>query len=472
MTASTRDGRPAEPSSADGAPTSTSPFAPRYRAVTLGMVTLIALTAFEALAVTTTMPAVADALGGLQLYAMAFAAPVASNVVGLVAAGGWADRRGPTPPVLTGVALFATGLVIAGTATGMEVLVAGRVVQGLGAGMLMVALYVVVARLYPDAVQPRVFSAFAAAWVLPALVGPALAGLITDHLGWRWVFLAVPLLAVPALLSMRPALARTRGPIEGTVHGDAHRRAERTRLVRAVGAATGALLLHWAGQQEAAGAGVGLVVGLGLLAVTVPGLLPRGFFRARRGLPSVIMMRGVIAAAFFSAEVYLPLMLTEERGLRAAQAGLALTVAAVTWSGGSWLRGRSEGRWDDRTTLRLGALLVVLGIGFVALALVEAVPVAVSIGGWGLAGFGMGLSYPTTSLLTLRLSSPGEQGVNSSALQVDEQLSVAVLLAVCGPLFTALIDRGPTTAYLACFAIAASSALVGVVAGGRVVPRD
>ncbi|MBC7291296.1 MAG: MFS transporter, partial [Actinotalea sp.] len=157
-----------------------------YRGATLGMVALITLAAFEALAVTTAMPTVAAALGGLSLYAMAFAAPVATGVVGMVAGGLWTDRVGPARPLLAGAALFAAGLLVAGTAGTMTVVVAGRVLQGLGAGMLIVAIYVVVARVYPDELRPRVFAAFAAAWVLPSVVGPTVAGLVAEHLGWRW----------------------------------------------------------------------------------------------------------------------------------------------------------------------------------------------------------------------------------------------------------------------------------------------
>src|SRR5665647_2596970 len=82
---------------------------------------------------------------------------------------------------------------------------------------------------------------------------------------------------------------------------------------------------------------------------------------------------------------------------RPACAGLALTVASIAWAFGSWLRGRSEARWDDGRVFRVGAAALALGIGAVALAVVPAVPVVATILGWGLAGFGMGLVYPTTS---------------------------------------------------------------------------
>ncbi|NNC24843.1 MFS transporter, partial [Salinisphaera sp. USBA-960] len=73
-------------------------FAPRYRGLTAGAVALVALVGFEALAVTTAMPTVARALDGLPLYALAFAGTLAASVVGMVAAGPWADARGPVAP--------------------------------------------------------------------------------------------------------------------------------------------------------------------------------------------------------------------------------------------------------------------------------------------------------------------------------------------------------------------------------------
>ena len=71
---------------------------PKYRALTVGMVALITLVAFESLAVTTAMPTVAQALDGLSLYALAFGGPLASGVVAMVVSGTWSDLKGPTRP--------------------------------------------------------------------------------------------------------------------------------------------------------------------------------------------------------------------------------------------------------------------------------------------------------------------------------------------------------------------------------------
>ncbi len=453
-----------------------SPFARRYRALSIGMIALIGLSAFESLAVATAMPWVAAALDGMALYATAFAGPLASGVIGMTAAGSWTDRRGPTPALLVGVALFVVGLLVAGFAPTMLVLVAGRIVQGIGSGMLIVALYVVVARVYPEQVRPRVFAAFAAAWVVPGIIGPGVAGLVVEHLGWRWVFLGVPVLAVPALLVLRPALGAmpsgtvgavgTVGAIEA-VAGAAHpERAPWRRTAVSVVAAAGVLALHHGGQQHGVAMAAWVTGGLVALAASIPRLVPAGTLRSRRGLPTAIGLRGLLSAAYFGTEVFVPLLLTTHRSLSAAAAGTFLTATAVSWAGGSALRGRVVGS-SDAALLRVGTLGVLAGIGTAALMLVPGFPLAAAFAGWCLAGFGMGVTIPTLSLLTLRLSPEGEQGVNSSALQVVDAVTSASILALSGALFVVLGGPARPVAFVTCFAVAAATGVLALGLSGR-----
>ncbi|MGY0558560.1 MFS transporter [Lysobacter sp. A421] len=441
-------------------------FAPRYRALTLGAVSLVALYAFEALAVATAMPVVAQALDGLSLYAMAFAGTLAAAVVGMVASGPWADRSGPRAPLKHGIVWFGIGLVIAGLAPTMWVLLVGRVIQGFGGGLMSVALYVVVGRAYPPQMRAPIFAAFAAAWVLPAIIGPTISGLIVEHLGWRWVFLLVPFVAALAAAMVLPAL-RGMGPLPQQTSIDAS--GNRQRIAWAVVAAVSALLLHYAGQRRDWLAIVLLgAAGVGLLASMVK-LLPAGTLRAGRGLPSVIALRGIASAAFFGTEIFLPLLLTRERGLSPTWAGLALTIGAIGWSLGSWNRGRLIDPSPARL-LQVGMGLIALGVACVALAVMPAVPLQVAMAGWVVAGLGMGTVYPSLSILTLELSPPERQGANASALQLCDALFTATMLAVGGSLFAALLARSPIAAYLSGFAITGSLAVLGLLLAARVRP--
>ena len=215
---------------------------PTYAATTVGMFALCAFVAFEATAITTVMPTVAAQLDGVGLYALSFAAPLASGVVGMVAAGGWSDRRGPVVPLALALVLFASGLVVCGLAPSMEVLVAGRILQGLGGGALTVCLYVLVGLIFPAALQPAIFTSFAAAWVLPTLFGPALAAYVAHVAGWRWVFLGVVVMVAAAAALVAPALRRLDARAAGVT-------TPRSRLVWAVVAAVAVLAQEMLGSR-------------------------------------------------------------------------------------------------------------------------------------------------------------------------------------------------------------------------------
>ena len=149
------------------------------------------------------MPAAVRDLGGLALYGWAFSAFMLTMIIGLTVGGSEADRLGPLRPFFSGVALFAVGLVMAGLAPTMPILIAGRAVQGLGAGLVASIAYAVIGRDYPEAARPRMLALISSAYILPSFIGPALAGLIADYFGWRWVFLGLaPLLPLAAGLAL------------------------------------------------------------------------------------------------------------------------------------------------------------------------------------------------------------------------------------------------------------------------------
>ncbi len=181
---------------------------PGRRLLTAGMVLVVSFIAFEAIAVATVLPAVVRHLGGIRLYGWAFSAFMLAQLVGIVVAGPLVDRIGMLRPTLVAVALFAAGLVVDGAAPSMTVLVLGRVVQGVGAGVLVVSLNVLVGRGYPPALRPRAYAAMSTAWVIPGVLGPAVAGLVAEDLSWRVVFLGI----IPAVLAgaaiALPAIAR------------------------------------------------------------------------------------------------------------------------------------------------------------------------------------------------------------------------------------------------------------------------
>lgn len=439
---------------------------PAYAATTVGMFSLIAFVAFEAMAITTVMPTIARDLTGFGLYAMAFAAPLASGVVGMVAAGMWSDRRDPVLPLFAAMATFSFGLVVCGVAPSMEVLVVGRVVQGLGGGALIVSIYVLVGLIYPAALQPSLFASFAAAWVLPALFGPALAAYVAAVLSWRWVFLGAVVLVAGSAALVAPALrARdlSRAPGTGTP-------VPRSRLLWASLAAAGVLALDLLGSSDGVLA-LGALVAAVLVFVGLRHLLPTGTLVARRGLPAVIGTRGLLSATFFSTEAYIVYVLQEHWGLTPGQAGIALTCVGIVWASASFAQSRLGDRIAHETAMRVGTAVVLTGVALVTVAVVLQVggtdlPALAPIVAYVGASIGMGFAYPRTSVAMLAATSDARRGFNSSALNVSDSLGGALALAMCGIGYAAA-QRSGVDPFPVVYVLSSVLGVLGVVVAAR-----
>ncbi|MFE7130766.1 MFS transporter [Streptomyces sp. NPDC057638] len=407
-----------------------------YRALTIGTTAVVLLVAFEATAVGTAMPVAARELEGVGLYAFAFSAYFTTSLFAMVLSGQWSDRDGPLRPLTAGIAAFGAGLVLSGVATGMWMFILGRAVQGLGGGLVIVALYVVVGRAYPERLRPAILAAFAASWVIPSIVGPLVSGTVTETVGWRWVFVGIPVLVLLPLGLAVPAIRRM---ASGPADPAAPRAAFDARRIRlALGISFGAALLQYAAQDLRWLSLLPGAVGAALLVPAVLGLLPKGTYRAARGLPSVVLLRGMAAGSFIAAESFIPLMLVTQRGLSPTLAGLSLAAGGLTWAIGSFLQSRPAWEHLRERLMSVGMVLAGVAIAGAPAVLIDSVPVWSLAVLWGLGCFGMGMVISPSSVLLLKLSRPEEAGSNSAALQISDGLSNIMLLAAGGAAFAAL----------------------------------
>jgi MFS family permease len=177
--------------------TVTRPTLREHLALSVGTVAMVTLTAFADRAVGTALPSIVRDLDALASFGLANAGPAASFLVTLAFAGAWADRRGPLPVLRTGVVAFGLAQLLVALAPTIAVVILGRLLSGIGEALVDVSLIVLVAKAIPSELRPRIFSLVSAAWVLPSVVGPVVTGVVTEQLGWRWVFLGVLVLVPP-----------------------------------------------------------------------------------------------------------------------------------------------------------------------------------------------------------------------------------------------------------------------------------
>jgi MFS family permease len=449
------------------------------RALTAGLVLTITFVASEALAVITVMPLVARDLHGLRVYGFAFSAFLLGTMVGIVAAGRAADRRGPAVPYVAGILTFSAGLTVAGLAPSMPVLIAGRALQGLGAGAVPSVAYVAIGRSLPEHLRARMMAMLSTAWVVPGLAGPALAATVARVLGWRWVFLGLlPFVALTSPFAM-PALLRLGRPV--TSDAGAHR----LRDAFAVAVTAGMLLT---GLTFAAGgssdrgfdvdeATLGLVLTVLGVILGIPvlrRLLPRGTLTARQGLPATIATRGLLTFSFFGADAFVTLTITIMRGRSAMLAGIAVTGATLAWTTGAWIQARMNTRWEGRRLVRMGLSVILAGIAGLSLLLWPAVALAEGIAAWTIAGLGMGLCYSPISLMMLRQAPPGREGWAAASLNLVDVLGSALGIGLGGSAIAAAIDssHAMVVGVGVAFGLSAAAAVAGLAISSRLPLRD
>ena len=253
-------------------------------------------------------------------------------------------------------------------------------------------------------------------WILPGLIGPPIGASIASTIGWRWAF-AVPMPLLALALSLVLPVLKEVPPTE---------EADRLPILAAAQTAIGFALvlggLTIVSLWSIPLAIIGLAIGL-------PGLfriVPQGTFSARPGLPAAGMAMFLLSGAFFTADSFIPLMLTGLHGFSYMKAAIVITVATVTWSLGSWWQSRNAQRIPAGTLVTIGGCFVLVGMLGVASGLVPGFPVIFVYIGWTAAGGGMGIAFPTIPLSVMSIAAEGKESSQLSSTLLMDTLGMTV----------------------------------------------
>ena len=145
-------------------------------------------------------------------------------------------------------------------------------------------------------------------------------------------------------------------------------------------------------------------------------------------------------------------------------AGLALTAATLTWTGGAWINARRATNTPPRRLIAVGMTLIAIGIVAMTAGLNRATPLATIVIAWAVAGLGMGLAYQSVTLAVLAEAPPGQEGGASAAQQLAELLGIATGTGVVGAVVAlgAGLGWSRALALRVGFAITLAAAVLGV----------
>jgi EmrB/QacA subfamily drug resistance transporter len=409
------------------------------RLVFYGLMLGAFLAAVNQTIVATALPTIGRDLGDFENLSWVIIAYLLSSTVVAPLYGKLSDIHGRRAMMLIALGLFVAGSAASAVAPNMALLIAARTLQGIGGGGITPVLQTTIA----DMVAPRERGHYQAyvgtAWVLAGVVGPALGGVIADHLHWSLVFwLNVPLGLIAAFLtsSSMKRLPRHERPHKLDMPGAALMTAAALAFLLAL--TSGGTRVPWLSPTI-----------LGLFAASV--LLTLLFaWRLRKAsepflpltvLANPVMRQGTLATScalgvLTGFMIYLPLYYQVVHKLSATDAGLALIPVVIFTTPGSMLSGRSM------MYLRHYKVSALAGLGLAAAAVAAlvwhpAMPLTGAVVAAGVIGFGVGSVFPIATVSIQNAVHRQEVGIATGAMNFFRALASTLVVAVMGAIVLA-----------------------------------
>ena len=408
--------------------------------ITGGVMAGIAVAALDSTVVGTAMPTIIGQLGGLEQYGWVFSGYLLTATTTVPLYSKLADIFGRKPIFLFGLALFVVGSMLCGFSTSMPMLIAFRTLQGLGAGAVQPIAFTIVGDTFDVARRARMQGFFSAVWGFAAIVGPALGGIITQTIGWRWVFFVnLPVGLVAAAL------------VGFALHEHIERRQHTIDWAGAATLTGGVALLLIAVSEGGPAFGWTSAAFLGLLALAIACLVAFVLIEPRAAEPLIdleLVRQPVIAVGLgvgtlagvvmYGLTAYVPPMVQGVHGGTPVDAGVAVAAMSIGWPIGSIVGGRAMLRVGPRPVVVLGTMMLVVGSALLTqLARVPAlgfVMLATAV-----TGLGMGLAS-TTILVVVQSSVDWRQrGMATGLVQFSRTIGGAVGVGLMGAVLTASV---------------------------------
>ncbi len=177
-----------------------------FKLIVSGLLISLLIVSLDSTITTTAMPKIIASLGGLQYYVWPFTIYLTTVIISAMLSGKLSDFYGSKRILTTALIIFITGSVLCGFSQNMTELILFRALQGLGAGIIVTVPKKIIAEMVPPRQRGKYMGLFGIGGAISSVVGPTLGGLITDSLGWQWIFFVNVPIGIIALSLLIPYL--------------------------------------------------------------------------------------------------------------------------------------------------------------------------------------------------------------------------------------------------------------------------
>jgi EmrB/QacA subfamily drug resistance transporter len=368
-------------------------------------------------------------LTGLQWVVDAYALTLAALIL---TAGSLSDRYGRRLLFAIGVGLFTTASFLCGISTTVGTLVAARALQGVGGAALFATALALIGAEYQGPERGRAIAVWGSTIGLAVAAGPLLGGILTDSLGWRWIFFVNVPVGVFALAVAARKVRESRDPM-ATRTDFAGLLCFSAALFLIVFGLLRGNTVGWSDAQivlSIAG-GVALLVAFVFVELRQERpMLDVKLFR-RRAFLGVQLATFCLGAGMFALFPFLSIYLQDIDGTSPLGAGLRfLPITAFVFLVPLVTRGVAA-----RTSMGL-LLTVSLALTALGVLLMEVISVGSSwtvlLPGFIVTGIGIGLANPTIAGAALRVVDPARTGMASGVSNTSRVGGLAVGVAILG----------------------------------------
>lgn len=410
--------------------------APNLRPVLVALLLGMLLSILDGLIVNTAMPTITAQLGGVGQLAWVVTGYTLATAASTPVWGKLGDMYGRKRTYLWSIGIFLAGSALAGTAQSMTALIGFRVVQGLGGGGLMTGAFAIFGDLIPLRERGRYSGMMASTSGVAMVVGPLVGGLITDHLGWRWIFYinlipgAIAFTMIAALLKLPQRSSTARVDYPGAV----------LLTAAVVGVA---LISTWSGGTYAWFSPVIVILAL----LTVVSALAFGFVERRAAAPMlpldifrnvnfslITLVSFVLGVVMYGAMTFLPIFQQSVQGASATNSGLLLLPVVLAMTLVSLFGRRITRSGRLRRFVVLGSVLITAGL--LLLSRMDAGTSRVTTGAFmAVYGIGAGLLMQTTMLIAQNSAERRNLGVATSTATLSRTIGGSIGISLMGVLF-------------------------------------